>query len=489
MTQMFRTRSILPLLLLPVFLVLHGYVEYYPIVPIIDSLEFILIYQLIGVALSALCRLTFANWKQANTMAFVLMSLEFFFGVLQDTLKSNFPGGFIYKYSVLIPILIAILVAFWLGIRRHYFTAKRNHNFLIATLIALCLFDLGTWVVAFTPKKNQNKSIGSIRKSMPPADSLPDVHLIIADEYPGALALRRSLNYSNDSFLNSLRQSGFYVADSATSNYNFTEFSTASILNMDYLKRIEGREVSMHHLGYCFETIKQSPLLSFFKALGYQFNNHSIFDFNEATSPVIPFWLPGRTKLISNQTLTARLQKDIGYHFFTDLPWMAEWFELPETNLRNNQKLMRLTLETSRTKTTNPTFTYTHLLMPHVPYYYTRSGELRPRSEWGRTDTAAFFEYLEYTNHQLLNLVDSIQTRSVRPVAILLIGDHGLRTYPQPVPQQNHFLTLVSVLLPDRNYSKFYPTISHVNLLRTTVNSLFGESLPLLKDSTIFLRE
>ena len=168
---------------------------------------------------------------------------------------------------------------------------------------------------------------------------------------------------------------------------------------------------------------------------------------------------------------------------------MSDWFDLAGSNLRNNNKIYRLTTEKASNTHLSPTFTYTHLLMPHTPYYYKSNGEIRPRPEWGRRDDQALLEYVQYANQQLIKLVDSIRLKSTRPVAIVLIGDHGLRTYSKPVSQINYFNTLVSVLLPNKKYDRFYPTISHVNLLRTTVNSIFNEQLPLLKDSTIFLRE
>jgi phosphoglycerol transferase MdoB-like AlkP superfamily enzyme len=127
--------------------------------------------------------------------------------------------------------------------------------------------------------------------------------------------------------------------------------------------------------------------------------------------------------------------------------------------------------------------------MPHAPYYYNKSGELRPKGEWVKNDTSFYLEYLEYTNRQLLKLVDSIQKKSDKKAAILLIGDHGVRTNPIELPIPYHFQTLTSIYLPKQQYSHFYPSISHVNLLRATVNSLFGEKMKYLKDSTIYLQE
>jgi hypothetical protein len=486
---MLRTRSIWPLILLPVFFILHGYTEFYPIIPLLDSLELLALYLLAGFAIALLSWLLFKSWPKAYQFAFLALAINFFFGAVQDSLLHNLPGSWINKYSILLSIVLILLVAFGIFLKKERGSNPKTISFVCLVFITLILFDLGT---KFISEKSliESKSTIEFRQNIKiPKDSLPDIHLIIADEYPGRLTFEQYLHHSNDSFLTELKSRGFYVADQASSNYNFTEFSTASLLNMDYLKKIEGRDVSLHHLGYCFETIKGSPFIHYLKSMGYDFNNHSIFDFLGHPSPVIPTLLPGRTKPITEQTLISRVRKDLGYHFYTDLPLMSDWFDLAGSNLRNNNKIYQLTVEKASNTHLSPTFTYTHLLMPHTPYYYKANGEIRPRSEWGRRDDQALLEYVQYANQQLIKLVDSIRLKSTRPVAIVLIGDHGLRTYSKPVSQINYFNTLVSVLLPNKKYDRFYPTISHVNLLRTTVNSIFNEQLPLLNDSTIFLRE
>ena len=486
---MLRTRTIWPLILLPVFFILHGYTEFYPIIPLIDSLELLALYLLAGFTIALLSWLLFKSWPKAYQFAFLALAINFFFGAVQDSLLHSFPGSWINKYSVLLSIVLISLVAFGIFLKKERGSNPKTISFISLIFITLILFDLGT---KFISKKSliESKSTIEFRQDIKiPKDSLPDIHLIIADEYPGQIAFDNYFHHSNDSFLTELKCRGFFIASQAFSNYNFTEFSTASIFNMDYLKKIEGRDVSLHHLGYCDETIKNSPFVQHLYSLGYDFNNHSIFDFLEHPSPVIPMLLPGRTKPITEQTLISRVRKDLGYHFYTDLPWMSDWFDLAGSNLRNNNKIYQLTVEKASKTHLSPTFTYTHLLMPHSPYYFKATGEIRARSEWNRKDDQALLEYVQYSNQELLKLVDSIRLNSKRPVAILLIGDHGLRTYSKPVPQINYFNTLVSVLLPNKKYDQFYSNISHVNLLRTTLNSIFNEQLPRLKDSTIFLRE
>lgn len=381
------------------------------------------------------------------------------------------------------------MIGVFVWIRRNATISLKLAGYLTATGLVLIAWDLLTFGIGMRKESLSADTIGFNAPAGKGSAKLPNIYLIIADAYPGQLTLNDIYHHSNNRFYNDLKERGFYVADSGHSNYNFTEFSTASLLHMNYLKKIEGREVSLKHLGYCFETMKQSPFINYLQARGYEFNNYSIFDFPGNPSPVIPTLLPGRTKPVTEQTLSARLRKDIGYHLFTDIPFMAEWLDLEGAHLRNNQKLTSLTQSFTPDSRAKPTFTYTHLMMPHVPYYFDRNGTRLAKPIHDGKDTSAFFEYLTYTNRQLLSLVDSILDHAPTPPVILLLGDHGHRDYVRPVEQKFHFQTLVSVLLPNQNYESFYPTISHVNLLRTTVNSVFSERLPLLKDSTIFLTE
>jgi len=51
------------------------------------------------------------------------------------------------------------------------------------------------------------------------------------------------------------------------------------------------------------------------------------------------------------------------------------------------------------------------------------------------------------------------------------------------------FLNLNAIFFPGRDYSGVYPGISNVNLFRLVLNKHFGQQLPLLKDSTIYLTD
>ena len=71
------------------------------------------------------------------------------------------------------------------------------------------------------------------------------------------------------------------------------------------------------------------------------------------------------------------------------------------------------------------------------------------------------------------------------------MGDHGFREFGHETPEikKYYFMNLNSVYLPNKDYSRFYEGMSGVNQFRVILNTSFRQNLPLLKDSTIVIRE
>ncbi len=85
--------------------------------------------------------------------------------------------------------------------------------------------------------------------------------------------------FDNQTFLDQLREMGFYVADCSRSNYQSTRFSMPASLNMDYLPKIDDRikpdqPIDKQHLE---ELIQHSKIRSELAAYGYRFVT---FDFS-----------------------------------------------------------------------------------------------------------------------------------------------------------------------------------------------------------------
>ena len=113
---------------------------------------------------------------------------------------------------------------------------------------------------------------------------------------------------SNSSFIliivnlkGNFEQRGFYVAKQSRSNYNYTPFSVASILNMKYLD-LNMAKKAPGNIDYCYQQIRNSDVTNFLIANGYTFSNYSIFDFKDRPAISYDSFLPYNTSLITSQT-------------------------------------------------------------------------------------------------------------------------------------------------------------------------------------------
>jgi hypothetical protein len=263
----------------------------------------------------------------------------------------------------------------------------------------------------------------------------------------------------------------------------------ASMLQMQYLKGIIGKNMDHNDLSVCYSNIRENHVFQFLSAYGYVFCNYSIFDIHDQPSILESSVLPERTRFITAQTLFNRVEKNILFNMTDKFGNNVKMKHLLLT-YNSNVKALDSLKAVVRRKSALPKFVYTHLIMPHYPYYFTKSGSMRPVSEiedGKEIDTAKYLEYVQYTNSVLLNIVDSIKVNSIRPPIIILVSDHGFREYPFEVDAHYNFINQLCIYLPDHNYQPFYNGISNVNLFRVLFNTEFKQKFPLLPDSTHFI--
>jgi hypothetical protein len=260
---------------------------------------------------------------------------------------------------------------------------------------------------------------------------------------------------------------------------------------MDYLN-LAGKDRAKPDLTYSYEIIRDNKLLQFLQFNKYQFYNHSIFDFAGQPARTREGFLAAKTRLITSQTFLSRFDRDIRFNLVSRWKSKTNLEILTYAYKNNNENIYNLTWNLAEQKTSSPRFVYTHLEMPHYPYYFDKNGKEQPFEtllEGKQGNKAAYIEYLQYANKKLLQLIDHILTSSATPPIIVLMGDHGFRHFDKPVESKYYFLNLVSVYLPSKNYTGFNDSLSGINFFRTILNTNFGQRLPYLKDSTSYLKD
>lgn len=484
-----RTKPIF-LFLLPLFFVLHGFTENYNFIPVKDALLLTGVYIGASVIISLLFWLFYRNFTKANLIAFCIMAFNFFFGSIHDTLKRFFPGSFLSKYTFILPAAAVLFIVLIIVLKRRKNPSFKLTYYLNVLFLVLLLAD----TAVLTNKAISRKKVSfSLPEGFISCDSCrkPDIYFILADEYAGNTELKDLFQFDDSVFLRQLAMAGFHTIPESHSNYNYTPFSVASILNMNYLS-LKDNERAQPDLTYSYESIRDNKLLQFLRSQEYDFYNYSVFDFEGQPARVRETFLPVKTRLITAQTFLSRFDKDIRFNFVYRWKSKKNQHILTYANKNNNENIYTLTWKLAEKKTAAPKFVYTHLMMPHYPYYFDRNGNEQPfekLQEGNQVNKQAYIEYLQYANKKIMALIDHILKSSATPPVIVLMGDHGFRHFKEPVKFKYYFLNLASVHLPSKKYTGFSDSLTGVNIFRAILNTDFGQQLPYLKDSASYLRD
>jgi hypothetical protein len=273
-------------------------------------------------------------------------------------------------------------------------------------------------------------------------------------------------------------------------------YSMASMFKMNYLDDIENDASSKKDINQCFTSTNKNAFVDFLSSNGYRIKNLSIFPFASQYSPVKQTFIYTGINLISHQTLLSRVEKDLGFHLVVNYkfrPMIKKMNREYYSKLKNNEILIKGLVNEIKHKTRDnekPRLIYTHLLMPHYPFYFDKDGKPLPLS-YELPDEATYklryIEYLKYCNKRFLQIIDLIQRNSSRPTIIMFMSDHGLRINNNPKSIKYHFMNINSIYYPSQDYKSFYTGMSNVNQLRVVMNDVFNQKLPILNDSTIFI--
>jgi hypothetical protein len=323
--------------------------------------------------------------------------------------------------------------------------------------------------------------------SAPDGQTPPDIYYIIVDSYGRSDLLKRAFDYDNSEFIQNLQTRGFYVAKCSQSNYNRTELSLGSSLNMDYLQNLdEDYKVSNIGRATLWASISHSALRMDLESAGYKtvafatgFPWSEIRDADVYYSPsLIKGQLNGFETLLMRTTPLRHLE-DAG---------LINFEEIDGVRFRQRTELILNSMD-DLAHMVGPKFVFIHILPPHPPFVFAADGA------W--TDPAAFLNeddiytstaYAEgyrnqvaYISDQLVVAVQTILDQSSTPPVIIIQGDHA----PWLQTGVNRFLILNAYYLPGHN-DLLYPTISPVNTFRLVLDTYLGADYPLLKDISYY---
>lgn len=315
----------------------------------------------------------------------------------------------------------------------------------------------------------------------------PDIYYIIVDSYGRSDLLLEAFDYDNSDFIRRLRDLGFYVADCAQSNYNRTDVSLASSLNMQYLQALD-RDFRPGNQGRrtLWESIAHSAVRANLENAGY---NTVAFATGFAWSEIRDADVYFAPSLLWSEmsTFETLLLRSTPLRHLQDLGWL-DFDQIDGERYRQRTELVFENMA-DLAHMPGPKFVFIHIIPPHPPFVYGRTGRpLDPEVFLNEDRRYTYASYalgyrtqVEYVTGQVEAAIETLLAESAAPPVIILQGDHA------PWLQSGHrkFLVLSAYYLPDHGDLP-YPTISPVNTFRLVFNTYFDTDYELLPDISYY---
>lgn len=469
------------------FFLIHGYRGYRELVPLPGMLLLLAVLTGICLVLYGLSGWWYKSWRKAGLFTSFVAVVVLFFGVFQDYLSEFRITASLSRLLYFVPLCLIAMMVVLIFLKLTRRPLDKPLLFINVVVLIYLLIDLGG---LFFTKKPGSAVTTSNHALACDTCARPSIYLVLLDEYMGSQGLQSYFQYSNQAFEDSLRQTGFHVVQQAQSNYPFTIYSMASLLNMDFPASI-GRASLKDHYAYtsAVRSIRNNTVSSSLEAKGYRIANLSGFDMAQAPAEYATGLLPDKMGLINSQTMWYRVAKHLPEFLAEKGLISSSQKEIEDNYIRNNEAVMQGALELSNRKDSIPVFAYLHLMMPHQPFVFDSTGKrMRLYEQAARTPDEmdeAYLQYLVYTNRRIYAWLHQLKQQTQGKAVILLMSDHGCRGAMRK-DKTLAWASFNAVYLPDRQYNGWYDGMTNVNQFRVLFNTLFHQRLPMLKDSIIY---
>lgn len=445
----------------------------------------------------SLLKIILKNNQKAAIITSILLIVFFTYGHIFGLIEENMLFGFQYgRNKIFLPvttILLMVVVSFIIKVKFDLKTISKFFNIFAILFISISLLNIGNYVLINGLRISEEVVIlheESNQTSNSETKNFPDIYYIILDGYARDSTLKKLYDFDNSNFTNHLRDRGFYVADKSQSNYSLTYLSLTSSLNMKHVTYLaEESERGKFDQNLQFELIRNNEVSRFLKSRGYTIIN------------IGTGWAITNQNPYADQSFYSTQRNEfLKLLFETSALTLLERYQTDAANsiLYAFDKLEQIP------SIKEPTFTFAHILNPHHPYLFDRSGTILPQTkkgfgstkEWGKKDK--YIDQLIFDNKMILKAIDKILTKSEIPPIIIIQGDHGPASQDQMVIDLNKItkkqfderMDILNVYyLPNGGNEVLYKTITPVNSFKKILNYYFNTNYKLLEDKSYFSQQ
>ncbi len=392
--------------------------------------------------LFAIGYLVFKNIYLSAVASVILMLVFFTYGHIFQALEgARFLGIKLARNSFLIIFYIALSYCLIrLAIKNVSSLPKSSSIFNVISIGMLIfpLFQLGRFFVA--SKEAQQMTLAEINQplsiSISQTEAKPDIYLIVLDGYNRADVLQSYFNYDNTSFINQLKELGFTVADCSMSNYNMTNLSLGSELNLNYMdaffpiEEMSNYEVKANWI-FKNSLVRRSLEASGYRTYTYKNNVYPWMNWENVDYQLSPIEQNNFIKEITafeKLFIESTIFKIVTLHY----PGILDTVHVDPTYQFDSRSISNFIFDTLPQIASEPApkFVYAHLIVTHTPFYFTSNGDLlKQKFRETPLDKNVFIEgygyQVDYVNKRIIETLKSILENSKSELIIILQADHG----------------------------------------------------------------
>lgn len=409
----------------------------------------------------------------------ILMILFYSFGDLYDFISmilSGYEFDSFKQYQLLIPVLGILGWIFHLIKKspKNFRSITKILNIsisflLVFNLINITFFGIKSYITARRFKQTSQALIKNVdfNKTLP----RPDIYYIVLDEYASSETMKKIFNYDNSSFEDSLRERGFLISKESRTRFSRTLQCLATVFNMEYWTKEKNQ----------FQLMRYNTVASYIKKFGYRIINlPAHFRLRFALSDKVYYYKLEMHSIICKDFYMMIMKKSI-LRFLHDSLIESSNF----THIFRNSVLYDLEKLAQIPISKEPQFIYAHINCPHEPYVFNSNGGfIERRNYYNLRDKIYYIGQYQYINKRILNVIDTIMSRSGKKPVIILQSDHGIRGNtggPVQLDVGKEWQRIFNAMyLPNIHIDSLDESFAPVNTFRFIFNHYFNQSFPLL---------
>lgn len=312
-------------------------------------------------------------------------------------------------------LLIYVLILYLLGyifkkwiVNKHISSLNYFLNIFVFILMAVVLQSgIQNYLKEIKHKKYlQKKEFSSLK-----VKDNNDVIWILLDEYTSPASLKSQFNFKT-SLVDSLNNKGFFVFNDLHSRSDVTVLSINSLFNLD-------DSIPSSNHSYAADYLNKSIWVKNLKKNGYEFVSSDFL--NVGGNPKLlnlSLFPDNYSEILLNRTLITSMRLTV----FSDKKELYDYY--------NQQAIMKFYRDI-HVKRSGPSFIWTHLLIPHTPFYRDAHGKLNAHPievfdvASSKEIAKQYTDYLSYANTVVLKMLNGIPDWKNK--TIIISGDHGAR--------------------------------------------------------------